>query len=81
MTCAVADLPAPRLMTGPRTTPSFIALPVNINVLETESGSCSKPRTACCAAAYALVVLTLRSFSKSARGRENVCLGSLRVAA
>lgn len=59
----------------------FNTFPVYMNVLDADSGSCLKARTACCAAAKALVVLTFMSRVKSARVRENGFFGSFGVPA
>ena len=52
-----------------------------MNVFEAESGSFSNPRTACCAATKALVVLMFKSRAKSACGRDNGLFASFEVAA
>ena len=51
-----------------------------MNVLEAELGSCSKAKTACCAATKALVVLMVKSRLKSANGSESGFFTSFRVA-
>lgn len=56
MMCAVADFPTPKSISGAMVV-VFSTFPVYMNVFDAESGSCSKPRTACCAATKALVVL------------------------
>jgi hypothetical protein len=63
------------------TTLLFMAFPVYKNVLGADSGSCSNPRVACCAAAYALVVLICRSFVKTSKEREKTFFGSLALEA
>jgi hypothetical protein len=75
--CAVAALPTPPLKIGAIVI-VFKMLPVKMNVFDADSGNCWKPRTACCAATKALVVLTFRSRVKSERGREKICFGSFR---
>ena len=51
-----------------------------MNVFDAESGSCSKPKTACCAATKALVVLTFKSRVKLARGSVRGFFASFGVA-
>lgn len=78
--CAVADFPTPKSKSG-NIGVTFVLFPVNMNVLDTESGSCSKLETACCAATKALVVLMLKSCVKALKGRESGFFASFRVAA
>lgn len=52
-----------------------------MNILAAEAGSWSKARTACCAAAKTLVVLTARSRVKPVTEDENGCFASFLVAA
>jgi hypothetical protein len=78
MICAVADLPTPKSRKAGKVV-VFKTFPVYMNVLEAESGSCAKPRAACCAATKALAVLMLKSLLKPAKGRESGSFGGLGV--
>lgn len=79
--CAVADLPTPRSISGGIIVAVFSIFPVYMNVLDAESGSCSKPKTACCAATKVLTVLMFKSRLKSVNGRDSGCLASFGVTA
>jgi hypothetical protein len=72
--CADADLPAPWSINDGRVV-TFRIFPVKKNDLAAWAGSSAKPRTACCAATKALVVLMAISRLKAANGIAN---GSLR---
>jgi hypothetical protein len=78
--CAVADFPAPPSM-NLGSIVVFNMFPVKMKVLDADLGSCSKPRTACCAATKGPVVLILISRVKFAKGIENGFFGSSKVAA
>ena len=78
--CAVADFPTPKFKSGAKVV-VFNIFPVYMNVFDAESGSCSNPRTACCAATKALTVLILKSRVKSERERESGFFASFGVAA
>lgn len=78
---AVADFPTPKSKSGAIIVAVFNMFPVYMNVLDAESGSCSKPETACCAATKALVVLTFKSRLKSVKERDSGCLASFGVTA
>lgn len=80
MMWAIADLPAPRSRRFAMVVESSI-LPVYMNVFDVKSGSCWKPKAACCAAINALVVLTWKSRLKSAKGRPRGSSGSFDVTA
>lgn len=69
MKCAVADFPTPEF-NSVAIVVVFKIFPVNMNVLDAVGESCAKPKTACCAATKALVVLMFRSRVKFTRGTE-----------
>ena len=72
--CADADLPAPASINDGITV-MFRMFPVKKNDLAAWAGSFAKPRTACCAATKALVVLIFISRLKAANGIANGSLG------
>ena len=72
--CAEADLPAPASINDGRTVTLRI-FPVKKNDFAAWEGRSAKPRTACCAATKALVVLMVMSRLKAANGMAKGSLG------